>query len=134
MDDSSVRGRHPPRARVRAKVKVTVLLAKKASWVELGGWYIRGLGEYHCTHHSMLSSVAGGDSSEGCNSARPSGLVRVMVSVIVRARVRASTGLGVMKGAASQWNGVPWRLPWSDAVNHTMHIGMSESSIILGWV
>ena len=55
----------------------------------------------------MLSSVARGDSSEGCNSARPSGLVRVRVSVMVRARVRASAGLGVVKGAASQWNGVP---------------------------
>lgn len=28
LDNSSVRGRHPPRARVRAKVKVTILLAK----------------------------------------------------------------------------------------------------------
>ena len=59
----------------------------------------------------------------GCNSARPSGLVSVRVSVMVRARFRASAGLGVVKGAASQWNGVPW----SDAVNHTMDIEITES-------
>ena len=33
---------------LRAKVKVTTMLAS----------IIKGLGEYHCTHHSMLNSVA----------------------------------------------------------------------------